>query len=344
MITDRQKAILELIVDIFTQTHEPVGSKTLQESIQSSSATIRNDMSALEKLGLLEKAHTSSGRLPSVSGFKYFVENSLTLEQIREADIYQVLKAFDEDFFKLEDLLQRAADSLVDLTGLTAVALDVEASHQKLTGFEIVATSPHTALAIFTLDEASTTMSQFSIPKNLLVADLTRLRHLVHERLLGNSILDIHYKMRTEIPQVIQRYFTTTDHILPLLEYIFQDIFSEKVFVSGKVNLLPTAGLAAYQYFDNLQGLALEIREGFKDDSMQQVKVADNNIACLSEMTIMSQKILVPYRGIGVLTLIGPVDMDYKRVAGVLNVVSRILMMKLADFYRYLNSNHYEVN
>jgi len=72
VITQRQKDILNLIVELFTKTHEPIGSKTLQNSIASSSATIRNDMAALEKLGLLEKAHTSSGRLPSQEGFRFF--------------------------------------------------------------------------------------------------------------------------------------------------------------------------------------------------------------------------------------------------------------------------------
>lgn len=84
MVTERQNEILNLIIDIFTKTQEPVGSKALQESIQSSSATIRNDMAALEKEGLLEKAHTSSGRKPSVAGFQYFVRNSLSFDQLAE--------------------------------------------------------------------------------------------------------------------------------------------------------------------------------------------------------------------------------------------------------------------
>ena len=344
ILTDRQKTILEMIVDIFTQTHEPVGSKALQKEIRASSATIRNEMSALEKLGLLEKAHTSSGRLPSVSGFKYFVENSLTLEQIQEADVYQVLKALDEDFFKLEDIFQRAADILAEMTGFTAVGLDVEASRQKLTGFEIVPTSAHTALAVFTLDEASILTSQFSIPKNFLPNDLVRLRSLVHDRLLNQKLLDIHYKMRTEIPQVIQRYFTTTDNVLALMEHIFLEIFQEKVFVGGKVSLLSTAGLEAYQFFDNLQAVALELRESLPEDDLQAVRVADSRVACLSQLAVMSQKILVPYRGLGLLAILGPIDMDYKRAVSLLNIVSRVLAMKLVDFYRYLNSNHYEVN
>ena len=90
MITQRQNTILNLIVEMFTRTHEPVGSKALQESIDSSSATIRNDMAKLEKMGYLEKAHTSSGRMPSRAGFQYFVANSLNLDTIDEQDVYQV--------------------------------------------------------------------------------------------------------------------------------------------------------------------------------------------------------------------------------------------------------------
>ena len=82
MVTERQNEILNLVVDIFTKTHEPVGSKALQAVIQSSSATIRNDMAALEKQGLLEKAHTSSGRMPSRAGFQYFVQKFSSLSNI----------------------------------------------------------------------------------------------------------------------------------------------------------------------------------------------------------------------------------------------------------------------
>src|SRR5699024_8080451 len=103
MITQRQNDILNVIVELFTQTHEPIGSKTLQASIDLSSATIRNDMAKLEKLGLLEKAHTSSGRMPSAAGFKYFVEHSLNLDSIDERDIYQVIKAFDFEPFRSEE-------------------------------------------------------------------------------------------------------------------------------------------------------------------------------------------------------------------------------------------------
>ena len=182
MVTERQNEILNLIIDIFTKTHEPVGSKALQESIQSSSATIRNDMAVLEKQGLLEKAHTSSGRKPSVAGFQYFVKHSLSFDRLAENELYEVIKAFDREFFKLEDVFQQAADVLSMLSGCTVVALDVEPSQQRLTAFDTVILSQHTALAVFTLDESNTITSQFMIPRNFLRGDLIQLKELIQER------------------------------------------------------------------------------------------------------------------------------------------------------------------
>ena len=344
MVTERQNEILNLIIDIFTKTHEPVGSKALQESIQSSSATIRNDMAVLEKQGLLEKAHTSSGRKPSVAGFQYFVKHSLSFDRLAENELYEVIKAFDREFFKLEDVLQQAADVLSMLSGCTVVALDVEPSQQRLTAFDIVILSQHTALAVFTLDESNTITSQFMIPRNFLRADLIQLKELIQERFLGQTVLDIHYKIRTEIPQIIQRYFTTTDNVMDLFEHIFSDIFKENVIVSGKVKLLNFSDLKSYQFFDQPQKVAFEIRDSLAEDQMQTVRVADSRESSLANLTLISSKFLIPYRGFGMLAVVGPVNLDYQRVVSQLNVVNRVLTMKLTDFYRYLSSNHYEVH
>ena len=344
MITPRQNDILNLIVDLFTQTHEPVGSKALQATIDSSSATIRNDMAKLEKLGLLEKAHTSSGRMPSPAGFKYFVEHSLSLDSIDEQDIYQVIKAFDFEAFKLEDILQKASQVLTDMTGYVAVILDVEPARQKLTAFDIVQLSNHDALAVMTLDESRPATIQFAIPKNFLTRDLLTLKEIVDERFWGRSVMDIHYKLRTEIPQIVQKYFTTMDNVLNLFDYIFAELFKETVFVSGKVQSLEYANLLTYQFLDNEQSVALALRSSLKEDEMATVQVADSKEAALANLTVLTHKFLIPYRGFGLLSLIGPIDMDYRRSVSLVNVIGRVLAMKLGDYYRYLNSNHYEVN
>lgn len=344
VITERQNEILNLIVDLFTQTHEPVGSKALQSSIETSSATIRNEMAKLEKLGLLEKAHTSSGRMPSPAGFKYFVEHSLSLDSIDERDVYQLVKAFDFEAFKLEDILAKASQVLADITGFTVAILDVEPARQKLTGFEIVQLSNHDALAVLNLDESKPMTVQFAIPKNFLSRDLLRLKEVVDERLVGRELIDVHYKLRTEIPQVLQKYFTVTDNVIDLFDYIFKELFKETVFVAGKVNALDYATLKTYQFLDDEQGLALTIRQGMAENEMATVQVADSSEPALADLSLLTYKFLIPYRGFGLMSLIGPIDMNYRRNVSLINVIGRILAVKLRDYYRYLNSNHYEVH
>ncbi|HHJ8451488.1 TPA: heat-inducible transcriptional repressor HrcA [Streptococcus pyogenes] len=329
MITQRQNDILNLIVELFTQTHEPVGSKALQRTIDSSSATIRNDMAKLEKLGLLEKAHTSSGRMPSPAGFKYFVEHSLRLDSIDEQDIYHVIKA---------------SHILAEMTGYTSVILDVEPARQRLTGFDVVQLSNHDALAVMTLDESKPVTVQFAIPRNFLTRDLIAFKAIVEERLLDNSVIDIHYKLRTEIPQIVQKYFVTTDNVLQLFDYVFSELFLETVFVAGKVNSLTYSDLSTYQFLDNEQQVAISLRQSLKEGEMASVQVADSQEAALADVSVLTHKFLIPYRGFGLLSLIGPIDMDYRRSVSLVNIIGKVLAAKLGDYYRYLNSNHYEVH
>ncbi|WP_159319371.1 heat-inducible transcriptional repressor HrcA [Streptococcus pyogenes] len=344
MITQRQSDILNLIVELFTQTHEPVGSKALQRTIDSSSATIRNDMAKLEKLGLLEKAHTSSGRMPSPAGFKYFVEHSLRLDSIDEQDIYHVIKTFDFEAFKLEDMLQKASHILAEMTGYTSVILDVEPARQRLTGFDVVQLSNHDALAVMTLDESKPVTVQFAIPRNFLTRDLIAFKAIVEERLLDSSVIDIHYKLRTEIPQIVQKYFVTTDNVLQLFDYVFSELFLETVFVAGKVNSLTYSDLSTYQFLDNEQQVAISLRQSLKEGEMASVQVADSQEAALADVSVLTHKFLIPYRGFGLLSLIGPIDMDYRRSVSLVNIIGKVLAAKLGDYYRYLNSNHYEVH
>ena len=104
-ITQRQKIIFKTIVEEFTRCAEPVGSKTLMELLDFpvSSATIRNEMATLEKLGLLEKTHTSSGRIPSQKGYRYYVEH--LMEADLDASTKNALQqVFSERHYSLEEV------------------------------------------------------------------------------------------------------------------------------------------------------------------------------------------------------------------------------------------------
>ena len=145
--------------------------------------------------------------------------------------------------------MDAAAKLLAEMTGCTAVIQDVEPTRQRLTGFDIVHLSNHDALAVLTLDESKPVTVQFAIPKNFLSSDLEILHKLVQERFLGNTVLDIHYRLRTEIPQIVQKYFKVTDNVLDLFDYIFSQLFKELIFIEGKVASLTSSDLKNLSIF-----------------------------------------------------------------------------------------------
>ncbi|GAB2026626.1 heat-inducible transcriptional repressor HrcA [Lactovum odontotermitis] len=339
MITDRQKEILELIISLYAREHTPVGSKTLLDAVKASSATIRNDMKALEELGLIQKEHTSSGRVPSIAGYEYYVKNDLHLEKISESELFHVMKAFDGEFVRLSDLLETAANTLAKLTNLSSFVLNVPQKEQELQNFELVLIDAHSVLAVFTLSTGEVRTNQFVLPRSLSENDLLIIKRIVTERLLGKKILDIHYSLRTEIPQIVSSYFVSpaTTDVLKVFEVIFDKIFDENVVSAGREKLLTKS-----QDFANDLLIAQEIRQITDNDELRTVKFDDASI--FNGLTLIAQKFLIPYRGLGTLALVGPVELDYRRVMSIADLTAKVLTLKLTDYYRYLDGNHYEIH
>ena len=120
MLTKRQTAIFKTIVDEFTRTAEPVGSKKLMDLLDfnCSSATIRNEMAALEDLGLLEKTHTSSGRIPSSRGYRFYVENLMERE-LDDGVKHSLQAVFQERHYSMDEIVKKSCDILSQMTSLT---------------------------------------------------------------------------------------------------------------------------------------------------------------------------------------------------------------------------------
>ena len=140
MLTERQELILKTIITDFTQSHEPVGSKTVMKQlpIKVSSATIRNEMAVLEEQGLIEKTHSSSGRIPSSEGYRYYLDNLVEPLQLPESVYNTIGSQLDRPFHQVNEIVQEAARILSDLTNYTAFAEGPESHDVRVTGFRIV--------------------------------------------------------------------------------------------------------------------------------------------------------------------------------------------------------------
>ena len=119
MLTDRQKLILKAIIEEYVTSNEPVGSKMLTEKpyLAFSSATLRYEMQHLEETGYLKKTHTSSGRVPSEQGYRYYVDHLI----IRDDDVVEYYKYVDEildnKYYSKEECIKKITNFLSELTG-----------------------------------------------------------------------------------------------------------------------------------------------------------------------------------------------------------------------------------
>lgn len=122
-LSERKQRILSAIVSAYIETGEPVGSKTLlsREGLSVSPATVRNDMSDLERLGYLQKTHTSSGRIPSNAGYRYYVQ-TLAPYRLTERELQRLDSAF-ETAVSLEELLAESTKHLAAFSGCTVFGI-----------------------------------------------------------------------------------------------------------------------------------------------------------------------------------------------------------------------------
>ena len=125
MELSRRDTILKLIVEYFIKNAQPVGSQTLiqEYGLEYSSATIRNEMQSLEELGYLEKTHTSSGRVPSEMGYRYYVDNLMEPKKMTGEEVLKLQTIFDNKGLVLSDVITRSMEIISEITNCTSLVL-----------------------------------------------------------------------------------------------------------------------------------------------------------------------------------------------------------------------------
>ena len=200
MLTARQLLILKCIVEEFVETAEPVGSKTLMTKYQLpySSATIRNEMSFLEEHGYLEKTHTSSGRVPSTKGYRFYVD-TLMQPSVDDEVKNQVSTLLGNRHRSLNEIIKESCQILSQLTHLTTVALGPNAIYEHLQNITLVPLSEHTVTAIIVTDKGHVENRNFNIKNNAYMEDLTSCVNVMNELLDGTPINQVAFRLERDV-------------------------------------------------------------------------------------------------------------------------------------------------
>ena len=155
LLDERKKRILEAVIEEYNKTAEPVGSNKLATdyNLGFSSATIRNEMQNLEEMGLLEKTHTSSGRIPSEAGYRYYVDNLMELKKLNGEEVFKLQTVFKNTQLELSDVLSKSLQLISDMTSYTSIVLDTKSHENKLKEISIVPVSESVVVVIVVTDQ-----------------------------------------------------------------------------------------------------------------------------------------------------------------------------------------------
>ncbi|WP_429472178.1 heat-inducible transcriptional repressor HrcA [Neobacillus sp. B4I6] len=341
MLTDRQLLILQVIVDDFIRSAQPVGSRSLskKEEISFSSATIRNEMSDLEELGFIEKTHTSSGRVPSEKGYRYYVDHLLSPQVLNQHDVSIIQSIFAEKIFEFEKIIQRSAKILSELTNYTSIVLGPAVSINKLKRIQIIPLNKETAVAIFVTDTGHVENRTFSLPPSVDASDLEKTVNILNDRLAGVPLEDLNDKIYKEVAMLLRQHIHNYDLMLHTIADSLKMPSNEKLFFGGKTNMLSQP---EFHDVAKLRSLLTMIDQEewiynlIRNDSAGiHVKIGrENNNSVMDNCSLITATYSAGAENLGTIAILGPTRMEYSRVISLLQFFSKDLTAVLTKLYQ----------
>ncbi|KUP07247.1 HrcA family transcriptional regulator [Bacillus coahuilensis m2-6] len=341
MLTDRQLLILQVIIDDFIQTAQPVGSKLLaeKEEISFSSATIRNEMANLEDKGLIEKTHTSSGRVPSEKGYRYYVDHLLSPELLGENDVKLLQSLFVDKLYETEMVVQNAAKILSNLTNYTSIVLGPKVTEHKMKKIQIVPLSEGTAVAVIITDTGHVENKLISLPENISSSDLEKVANILNEKLSGVPLIELHDRIYKEIATLLKKHIQQYDSILNTLGSVLQVPLNEKLFFGGKMNMLNQPEFhdinkvrLLFDMIEHEKGMYKLISETPTGLNISIGK--ENTLSAMENCSLITASYSIGQDKVGTIAILGPTRMDYSRVISILDLTSRNMSSLLSKLYQ----------
>lgn len=333
----RYVEIFKKLVEIYVETGEAVGSRSIAKSIEShlSPATVRNVMSDLEDLGILCSEHTSAGRKPTEQGWRFFVNTLVESANVSELDI-EALETVTKNAEgkSLESILEKATDVLSDLANCASL-IRVPTVNSEVRHIDFVLLSPGKAIVVIVNENGIVENRLIDVSPDVSSGVLEKATRYINTRLSGNTLLEIQEKLQTEldfqkegIEEIVK------DVVEKGIGYIANEIADEnenKIIVKGQTNLISKAGEILdleelLRKLDEKKILKELLDKSIEGQGIQIFIGAETKIFEMSGCSM----IISPYQNtkkhiVGAIGVIGPSRMSYSRVITLVDYTAKLL-------------------
>ncbi len=321
-MTNRQREYLKLSIESFIEDGIPVASSHLltKYKLQISSATIRSEMNALEDEGFLEKAHTSSGRIPTTKGYDYFARNlsSNTNKKI-EAKIADL---FAERRASIDVTLDKAASAISEIAGLTLVTSSSD-SEETLKSIQLTPLDETKAMVVMVTSTAKVQTKLLNFNENVKADDVKVAIRLFKERLVDSKLRDLPAKIDALAPILAESVKNFEELIQTFISSIFD--FHKRITnnIYGNTNLIKSesierADLAKLINLIENKSVWSSIEGKLDEDETIKIDIRNNNTSIIS-------KRLETKEGSKEISIVGSNRMDYSDAKQAIKILESIL-------------------
>lgn len=321
----RQENLLKDIVETYVKTVKPVGSKSLCQKFNCSSATIRNEMAILENLGYIEKNHISSGRIPSEKGYRYYVENLMEPEKLTGSEMLKLQRVVKNQDLVLSDAISKCMEIISDLTNYASIVLGQNSEDNLLKQVSIIPIDEDKVVALVCTNKGVVENKKFSLG-NTNLKELIKTSEIINKMLIGTPIKDVSERLEFEIKPIIANEIQNYERVYNIFYNAFSDFVDDtnNVKVTGKAKVLEQP---EYNDPESIKKLAYKledksfIKKVTSSCGSDEIKVYIGSDSLVDDNTTVIKKTYDINGEKGTIAIIGPKRMDYAKVYGLIDYV-----------------------
>ena len=335
---DRAQSLLKLLIEQYIRDGQPVGSRTLSRDpgLDLSPATIRNVMADLEEMGLITSPHTSAGRVPTVQGYRVFVDDLLAVKPLQSDEVRRLADDLELESRAApgpQEMVRAASRMLSDFTRFVGVVTVPRKSHEHLRHVEFLPLSGNRVLVVLVLNQHEVQNRIIETDRAYTGGELLQAANYLNARFAGRDLEEIRREVLKDLRHTRDRLNEVTAGVVEMAEKGLRTADAEGDYVvRGYTNLMdqgePEDIERLRQLFDAFAEKRMLLHlldQSQRAEGVQLFIGEESGYDVLDNYTLVTSRYEVASEVVGVLGVIGPTRMAYERVIPVVDITARLL-------------------
>lgn len=339
-LSERAQHLLRVLVERYIRDGEPVGSRTLarDSGLDLSPASIRNIMADLEELGMVASPHTSAGRVPTVKGYRFFVDTLLKVKPLNSQEVRKLERELIGEEHPPRELAATASTLISSVTRLAGVVTVPRREHLRWRQIEFLPMSERRVLVILVVNDGEVQNRILHLDRQFSAEELQKAANYLNSHFAGQDIADVRAALLAEMQQAREGMNDMMLAAIQLAERVVERPAGEQedVLVAGQTNLMDFAELSnveklrrLFEAFNQKRDILHLLDKCAAADGVQIFIGEESGYKVLDECSVVTAPYKVDGEVVGVIGVIGPTRMAYERVIPIVDVTARLLTIAL---------------